>query len=307
MERETAGDPVSGLKWTRKTTRKIANELKKFGHDICSNTVGRLLKKLNFSLKVNHKKNETNPNLDPKERDEQFKQIFELRDEFEKKGFPVISIDAKKKELIGNFKNNGQAYAREPEFVNVYDFLTNAIGKGVPYGIYDTIANKGFVCVGTNYDTPLFAVDSVETWWNDIGKNEYPDASDILILADGGGSNSSRSRVWKHELQKNVSSKHGIKVTVCHYPPGCSKWNPIEHRLFSAISKNWSGVPLRTYQTMLNYIKTTTTTKGLTVNAKIVLKKYEKGVKISDDKMKSLPILYNNKFPKWNYTLLPSK
>jgi hypothetical protein len=133
-------------------------------------------------------------------------------------------------------------------------------------------------------------VDSVETWWNDIGKNEYPDASDILILADGGGSNSSRSRVWKHELQKNVSSKHGIKVTVCHYPPGCSKWNPIEHRLFSAISKNWSGVPLRTYQTMLNYIKTTTTTKGLTVNAKIVLKKYEKGVKISDDKMKSLPI-----------------
>jgi len=307
MERDTAGDPISGLKWTRKTTQKVADELRKFGTKVCANTVGRLLKKLKFSLKVNHKKNESNSNLDPKDRDEQFKHIHQLRDKFEKKGFPVISVDAKKKELIGDFKNNGQAYSREPENVNVYDFLTNAEGKGIPYGLYDTIANKGFVCVGVNYDTPSFAVDSIENWWNNIGKIEYPDAPEILILADGGGSNSSRSRVWKYELQKNICEKYGIKITVCHYPPGCSKWNPIEHRLFSAISKNWAGVPLRTYETILNYINTTTTTKGLSVKANIVLKQYEKGKKISDAQMTALSISYGEKFPKWNYTVMSSK
>lgn len=307
MERDTAGDPISGLKWTRKTTQKIADELKMFGISVCANTVGRLLKKLKFSLKVNHKKNESNSNLDPKDRDEQFKHIFQLRNEFEEKGFPVISVDAKKKELIGNFKNNGRAYSREPESVNVYDFLTNAEGKGVPYGLYDTTANKGFVNVGVNYDTPSFAVDSIENWWANVGQAEYPHASEILVLADGGGSNSSRSRVWKSELQSNICENYGVSITVCHYPPGCSKWNPIEHRLFSAISKNWSGVPLRSYETMLNYINTTTTTKGLTVKANINLKQYEKGKKISDHQMKSLPILFDDKFPKWNYTLLPSK
>ncbi len=307
MERDTAGDPISGLKWTRKTTQKISDELKRFGKDVCANTVGRLLKKLNFSLKVNHKKNEANSNLDPADRDRQFKYISQLRKDFEAKGFPIISVDGKKKEQIGNFKNNGKAYSREPEYVNVYDFLTLATGKGVPYGIYDTTANKGFVCVGTNYDTPSFAVDSIENWWRNAGKLEYPNAPEILILADGGGSNSSRSRVWKYELQKNICAKHGVKVTVCHYPPGCSKWNPIEHRLFSAISKNWSGIPLRTFETMLNYIKTTTTTKGLSVKADIILKQYEKGVKISDAQMKSLPISLNNIFPQWNYTILNSK
>ena len=307
MERDTAGDPISGLKWTRKTTQKISDELKRFSKDVCANTVGRLLKKLKFSLKVNHKKNEINNNLDPADRDQQFKYINQLRTKFETKGFPVISVDAKKKEQIGNFKNNGKAYSREPEYVNVYDFLTLATGKGVPYGIYDTVANKGFVCISTNYDTPSFAVDSIANWWSNVGNLEYPNAPEILILADGGGSNSSRSRVWKYELQKNICAKHGVKVTVCHYPPGCSKWNPIEHRLFSAISKNWSGIPLRTFETMLNYIKTTTTNKGLTVKADIILKQYEKGVKISDAQMKSLPISFSNIFPQWNYTILDSK
>jgi hypothetical protein len=302
MEHDTAGDPISGLKWTRKTTQKIADELKQFGQSVCANTVGRLLKKLKFSLKVNHKKNESNSNVDPKERDKQFKHICQLRKEFVKKGFPIISVDAKKKELIGDFKNNGSAYCRDPESVNVYDFPSDAIGKGVPYGIYDTTANQGFVIVGTNHDTPSFAVDSIEAWWKTIGKFKYADTSEILILADGGGSNSSRSRVWKYELHKKICSKYGVKITVCHYPPGCSKWNPIEHRLFSAISQNWSGIPLRSYETMINYLNTTKNTKGLTVRAKLVSKLYETGKRVTNDQMKSLPISCHDKFPKWNYT-----
>jgi hypothetical protein len=302
MEHDTAGDPISGLKWTRKTTQKIADELKQFGESVCANTVGRLLKKLKFSLKVNCKKNESNSNVDPKERDKQFRHIYQLRKKFVKKGFPIISVDAKKKELIGDFKNNGKAYCRDPENVNVYDFPSDAVGKGVPYGIYDTTANKGFVIVGTNYDTPSFAVDSIEAWWKTVGKSEYSGTSEILILADGGGSNSSRSRVWKYELHKKICCKYGIKITVCHYPPGCSKWNPIEHRLFSAISANWSGIPLRSYETMLNYLNTTKNTKGLTVRAKLVSKLYEKGKRVTNEQMKSLPISCHDKFPKWNYT-----
>ena len=303
MEHETAGDPISGLKWTRKTTRKIADELKRFGNNVCANTVGRLLKKLKYSLRVNHKKNESNPNVDPKDRDRQFKYIGRLRNKFAKKGVPIVSIDAKKKELIGDFKNSGRVFCRKPENVNVYDFPSDANGKGIPYGIYDTIANKGYVTVGTNYDTPSFSVDSIETWWKNAGRHEYADASEILILADSGGSNSSRSRVWKYELYQKICSKYGIKITVCHYPPGCSKWNPIEHRLFSAISKNWAGVPLRSYETMINYISTTANTKGLTVRASLITKRYEKGKRVSDEQMKSIPIFHHDCFPKWNYTL----
>lgn len=305
MEHETAGDPISGLKWTRKTTQKIADELKRFGNSVCANTVGRLLKKLKFSLKVNHKKNESNRNVDPKERNKQFKYIAQVRKKAAEKGFPAISVDGKKKELIGDFKNSGRAYCREPENVNVYDFPSDAVGKGIPYGIYDTGANDGFVIIGTNHDTPSFAVDSIEAWWETKGKNKYSDTSEILILADGGGSNSSRSRVWKYELHKKICCKYGIKVTVCHYPPGCSKWNPIEHRLFGAISQNWAGVPLRSYETMINYINTTENTKGLTVEAQLVLKQYEKGKQVTNDQMKSIPISYHDKFPKWNYTLSP--
>ncbi len=305
MEYETAGDPVSGLKWTKKTTQKIADELKRFGNNICANTVGRLLKKLKFSLRVNHKKNESNSNVDPKERDKQFKYIFQVRKKAAKNGVPVISVDGKKKELIGDFKNSGRAYCREPENVNVYDFPSDAIGKGVPYGIYDTGANDGFVIVGTNHDTPSFAVDSIEAWWKTKGNIKYSDTSEIVILADGGGSNSSRSRVWKYDLHKKICCKYGIKVTVCHYPPGCSKWNPIEHRLFSAISRNWSGVPLRSYKTMINYINTTKNTKGLAVEAKLVSKPYKLGKQVTNVQMKSLPISWHDEFPKWNYTLSP--
>ncbi len=306
MEPDTAGDPITGLKWTRKTTEKIACELKRHGILVCANTVGKILKKLDFSLKVNHKKNEKNANLDPKDRDDQFKYIANMREHFIKKGYSVISVDGKKKELIGNFKNHGAIYCRKAESVNVYDFPTDAEGRANPYGIYDMLANTGTVFVGTSYDTPSFAVESVASWWNKIGHTIYPTkSSKALILADGGGSNSSRSRVWKYELQKKVCNKYGLDLTVCHYPPGCSKWNPIEHRLFSAISDNWRGVPLRSYETMINNIKTSKNSKGLRVDAHLVTKQYEKGKKISDKQMASLNIEKHEIFPNWNYTLMP--
>lgn len=306
MEDETAGDPITGLKWTRKTTEKISKELKRFGISICANTVGRLLKKLDFSLKANHKKYENNANLDPKDRDGQFRYIAEQRRLFTANGYPVVSVDAKKKELVGNFKNNGATHRRKSENVNVYDFPTDAIGKVTPYGIYDIGANTGTVFVGTSFDTPSFAVESIASWWKLAGVENYPPKTrKALILADGGGSNSSRSRVWKYEMQKKVCGKYGLDITVCHYPPGCSKYNPIEHRLFSAISANWSGVPLRSYETIVNYIKTTMNSKGLKVNAYLVSKYYEKGKKITDKQMSSITEKLNKHevFPDWNYTL----
>ena len=304
MEHDTAGDPISGLKWTLKTTEKIACELRRYGIYVCANTAGKLLKKLDFSLKVNHKKFETSTHVDPKDRDQQFKYIANVREKFIKKDYIVISVDGKKKELIGNFKNHGATYCRENENVNVYDFPSDAIGRDVPYGIYDMVNNTGSVFVGTSYDTPSFAVESIASWWDKKGSIKYPASSKALILADGGGSNSSRSRVWKYELQEKICSRYGVNITVCHYPPGCSKWNPIEHRLFSAISKNWEGIPLRSYETIINYIKTTKNSRGLKVDAYLLTKQYEKGKKISDTQMASLKINRHEIFPKWNYTLM---
>jgi hypothetical protein len=304
MEHDTAGDPITGLKWTRKTTEKIACELRTNGIDVSANTVGKLLKQLDFSLRVNHKKYETNANVDPKDRDEQFQYIAMMREEHTRKGYVIISVDGKKKELIGNYKNDGAIYCRESEKVNVYDFPSDAIGRANPYGIFDIIANSGTVFVGTSYNTPSFAVDSIVSWWDKKGSINYPQSPKALILADGGGSNSSTSRVWKYELQKKFCGQYGMETTVCHYPPGSSKWNPIEHRLFSAISANWKGVPLRSYETMLNYIKTTKNSKGLTVDAYLVTKHYEKGKKISDKQMAALNINRHEIFPKWNYTLM---
>jgi hypothetical protein len=306
MEDETAGDPITGLKWTRKTTEKISNELKRLGIAVCANTVGRLLKKLDFSLKTNRKKYEGNANLDPKDRDKQFRYIAEQRRLFIANGYPVVSVDAKKKELVGNFKNAGATYRRKSENVNVYDFPSDAKGKVTPYGIYDLVANTGAVFVGTSFDTPSFAVESIARWWKIAGVGKYSSKKlKALILADGGGSNSSRSRVWKYEMQKKVCCEYDLEITVCHYPPGCSKYNPIEHRLFSAISANWKGVPLRSYETVVNYIKTTMNSKGLKVDAFLVTKDYEKGKKISDKQMSSLAekLKRHKIFPNWNYTL----
>ena len=301
MEFETAGDPMTGLKWTRKTTEKIAAELKKLDIIVCGKTVGRILKELGYSLRVNHKN--ISSGTDP-DRDAQFKYIDTQRQRFKEMGAPVISVDTKKKELVGNFKNNGETWTQHPIEVNDHDFRSQAEGIAIPYGIYDVNANHGAVFVGTSYDTSMFAVSSIEKWWRYIGQYRYSENKELLILADGGGSNGSRVRAWKFELQK-LCDRHRIKITVCHYPPGTSKWNTIEHRLWSEVSKNWAGRPLDSYQTILNYINTTKTSTGLKVKAYLDTKEYKKDIKISDQQMKQLNLDKYDTLPKWNYTISP--
>ncbi len=311
MEYETAGDPMSGLKWTRKTTQKISDELAKVGIKVSKNTVGKLLKSMGYSLKVNQKKiargGKEMTIVEQENRDTQFKYIGNIRKIYENKGFPVISVDTKKKETIGNFKNNGSTWCFQGEAVNDHDFLSYAVGKFIPFSVYDTIANIGSVSVGTTHDTPAFAVDSIVKWWKVDGQNRYFPSKRLLILADSGGSNSSRSRVWKYDLQKKLCDEYGLVVTVCHYPPGCSKWNPADHRLHSEISKNWAGKPLRTYETALKYIRTTKTKTGLKVNAYFTRKHYKLGRRVSDVNMRTIPIKAHKNFPGWNYTLYPKR
>ncbi len=279
------------------------------GIDVCANTVRSLLKKMQYSLKVNHKTLESglkNP-PDSEQRDKQFVHIAGLREQFAKMINPIISVDTKKKELIGNFKNKGRSWQKEPVKVKDHDFPTDAIGKVVPYGIYDTIANTGTVFLGTSCDTPRFATESIEHWWKTEGQPSYRHAKEILILADSGGSNSYRSRVWKFNIQQKLCNQFGLKVYVSHYPPGCSKWNPIEHRLFSEISKNWQGRPLDSYETVLKYIRTTKTESGLFVKAHFVRKKYPKGEAITNQEMNKISIEKNQEMPDWNYILSPAK
>ena len=309
MKYDTAGDPITGLKWTRKTTRKIAKELKAININVSDKTVAKILKEMGYTLRVNQKSIESggkNP-VDPKDRNKQFQYIEKQRKRYAKNGNPVISVDTKKKELIGNFKNQGHSWEKSPIPVNDHDFPSDALGKAIPYGIYDTLNNRGTIFLGTSHDTPAFAVDSVETWWESEGKKRYPNADQLLILADSGGSNSSRSRVWKYRLQRNLCDRHGLTVRICHYPPGASKWNPIEHRLFSEISKNWSGKPLTRYETVLKYIRTTKTSSGLNVKAHYVRKKYKTGERVSNKEMKQINIENEPTLPKWNYILAPSK
>jgi len=303
MKHDTTGDPITGLKWTRKTTDKIACQLNSVGINICSNTVGKLLKQLGYSLRVNHK---TISTCSGPERDEQFRYLSSVRDHFMADGLPVISVDTKKKELIGNFHNKGVTWEQAPIRVNDHDFRSLADGLAAPYGIYDTRENKGFVCVGNSHDTPEFAVSSIEKWWCDLGSHSYLEKKKLLILADAGGSNGCRPRAWKYNLQKRMCDHYGIEVTVYHFPSGASKWNPIEHRLFSEISKNWAGHPLVDFATIEKYIKTTSTANGLTVDAHLVSRQFEKGVKISDEQMELLSIEKHSVLPKWNYTIRPS-
>jgi len=305
MGHETAGDPITGLKWTRKTTGKIAAELRGLGIDVSPRTVARLLVQMGYSLRVNHKKLARVCKSTPEDRNAQFEHIAQLREDFTARGLPVISVDTKKKELVGLFKNPGTAWSNKPVEVNDHDFLSEAIGKAVPYGIYDINANCGTVYVGTSRDTAEFAVDAVERWWLEEGRHRYPGASELAILADGGGSNSSTNRLWKYSLYHRLTLRHGLTVTVAHYPPGASKWNPIEHRLFAEISKNWAGRPLDSYQTIINYIQTTSTTTGLRVRAHLVTKVYDTGTKITDAQMRDLGLVKDKALPRWNYTLGP--
>jgi hypothetical protein len=264
MEYETAGDPISGLKWTRKTTKKISEALKRVDIHVSRNTVGRLLKQMDFRLRVNHKKRST---VSSPERDKQFRYISRMRNTFARRGEPVMSVDSKKRELVGNFKNAGVAWKQEAMATLDHDFPSDAEGVAIPYGLYDTGANRGFVIVGTSRETPAFAVDCHVKWWQMEGQQLYPHAKRILILADGGGGNGSRSRVWRARLQSELCDRYGLEVTVCHYPPGSSKWNAVEHRLFSRISKNWEGEPLDSYEKILKFIRTTKTDTGLKVRA----------------------------------------
>ncbi|NQE05033.1 hypothetical protein C5S32_04100 [ANME-1 cluster archaeon GoMg1] len=303
MDKNTAGDPMSLLKWTNKSTYKISEELKKVGYDICPNTVGRLLKEQDYSLQANVK---TIEGSSIPERDEQFKYINKQVKKFIKLGEPVISVDTKKRERVGNFKNNGRTWEKKglPKEVNVYDFPSLGIGIAILYGIYDVFRNNGFVNVGISYDTSEFAVESIRQWWNLMGKIHYPDLKGLLICADGGGSNGSRRRGWKFFLQE-LADEMEIPISVCHLPPGTSKWNKIEHRLFSFISMNWKGKPLVNYETIINLISSTTTKAGLTVVARLDDREYEKGRKITDGKMSKIHLKLHSLHPKWNYSIYP--
>ena len=264
-----------------------------------------ILKDLGFSLRTN-RKNISVCSVSPKIRDEQFNYIAQLRRQFCAAGHPVISVDTKKKELIGLFKNPGRTWSRAPVPVNDHDFRSQAEGIAVPYGIYDTQANRGSVFVGTSRDTPAFATDCLSLWYEREGKHRYPYSDELLILADSGGSNGPRCRAWKHGLQTKLANQHGLKVTVCHYPPGSSKWNPADHRLFSEISKNWAGRPLDSYQTILNYISTTATSTGLAVTAYLHPIDYPKGIRISDEEMQALSLQPHDIQPERNYSILPN-
>lgn len=319
MKYETAGSPMGNLRWTRKTTQKIADELSKIEIKVSKTTVGKILKDLDFSLKTNIKKISNGGRaLTKKEndkRDKQFLYINEMRLKFNKMNKPAISVDTKKKELIGNFKNPGTRYKRGEDLTNDHDFLTYALGKAALYGIYDEKENSGFVSIGMflkegnrliSSDTPEFAVESIERWWINQGIKKYQNHDEILIEADAGGSNGYRPHMWKVKLQEILCDQYGLKVTVCHYPPGASKWNLIEHRLFSEITKNWQATPLVDYETVLKYTISTTTSTGLKVNAVLVDKKYEKGKKASEDDLKKLNIDYHEINQSWNYTLYPN-
>ena len=292
------GDPESPLLWTSKSLRKLAAELCELGHSVGYVTVGKLLEEMGFTLQSNKKSHEPGNSSD---RDEQFMHINKAAESFIEMEQPVISVDAKKKELVGNFKNNGREYRPSgcPERVEVYDFI-NENGRATPYGIYDIGANEGFVNVGTSHDTAEFAVDSIKRWWVEMGRIRYPHAHSLLITADGGGSNGSRNRLWKTALQK-FADEFELNICVCHFPPGTSKWNKIEHRMFSAISMNWRGRPLTSVEVIVSLIAGTTTTKGLKISAEKSDTQYTCGTKVSDEQLQNLKIIKADFHPDWNY------
>ena len=303
IEPSTRGDPQSPLLWESKSLRKLSSELKEKGYDVSHVLVEKLLHDMKYNLKSNRKMNEGKSHAD---RNLQFEHINSRAIKFMKESQPVISIDTKKKELIGNFKNNGKEWKPKGEFdeVNVYDFMQFAVGKAVPYGIYDMKLNEGYVNVGIDHDTAEFAVQSIKKWWECMGKKRYPDAKRLMITADGGGSNGSRVKLWKIELQK-FATETGLEISVCHFPPGTSKWNKIEHRLFSFITKNWRGKPLVSYEVIVNLIANTRTEKGLRVECSIVWDEYEKGIKISKEEMLKLNTIPDEFHGEWNYTISP--
>ena len=299
----TRGDPMKVLLWSSKSLRNIERLLKEKGYSVSYVTVGELLKSLGYSLQANKKTDEGGNDPD---RNEQFEFINKTALSFMADNAPVISVDCKKKELIGNFKNTGTDWfvqGNAPK-VKVYDFIDKELGKAVPYGVYDMAKNEGWVSVGISKDTAEFAVNSIRNWWQQMGKEQYPLANKLLVTADGGGSNSSRSRLWKKELQ-TLSTELGLEVHVCHFPPGTSKWNKIEHRMFSYITKNWRAKPLESLEVIVNLIANTTTQKGLTIKAKADKNQYEKGLKVDDEVLKKINLTNKEFRGDWNYKISP--
>jgi hypothetical protein len=300
----TRGDPMSPLRWTSKSTQKLAVELTAQGHGVSARTVARLLGVLGYSLQANQKSLEgrsSNP-----DRNAQFTFINQMASERLGAGQPVISVDTKKKELIGDFRNGGQEYHRKgnPTLVQVHDFISDSQGRATPYGVYDVGANNGWVSVGTDHDTATFAVETIRRWWNCMGKQTYPKADRVLITADGGGSNGSRLRLWKMEIQQ-LADELAMPITVCHFPPGTSKWNKIEHRLFSHITMNWRGKPLVSHEAIVNLIASTTTKTGLKVRAQLDTGTYPTGRSISKKAMKELQVEMIGPHEGWSYTIRP--
>ncbi|MBC9731557.1 ISAzo13 family transposase [Streptomyces sp. TRM68367] len=303
VEPDVRGDPMSPLRWTVKSTRTLAQELTRAGHRVSADTVASLLREEGFSLQANTKTIEGSQHPD---RDAQFRYLNEQAREHRDAGQPVISVDTKKKELVGEFKNNGCQWRPmgEPVPVNVHDFADPHLGKAVPYGIYDVAANTGWVNVGTDHDTAAFAVESIRRWWQGQGQAAYPQAARLLITADAGGSNGYRTRAWKLELAR-LAAETGLTITVCHLPPGTSKWNKIEHRLFSHITMNWRGRPLTSHEVIVESIAATTTRTGLSVSAALDTNTYPTGVRIGDAEMAALPLTRHAFHGEWNYALHP--
>jgi len=303
IEPVTRGDPESPLRWTAKSVRNLSDELRKMGHRTSHRMVAELLHEMDYSLQANRKTAEGGLHPD---RNAQFEYIHRKVKDFQSCSQPVISVDTKKKERVGDFKNNGRELRPKgsPEKVRIYDFEIPELGKVAPYGVYDHTQNTGWVNVGTDHDTATFAVESIRKWWNTMGREAYPEANRLLITADGGGSNGSRVRLWKIELQKFINES-GLVVSVCHFPPGTSKWNKIEHRLFSYISQNWRGKPLVSHEIIVHLIASTTTRTGLKVNCELDTKKYPKGIKVSDEELNQLKIDRDEFHGEWNYSIRP--
>lgn len=305
IEPALRGEPDCALMWTSKSLRKLSAELQSKGFAVSHKLVGEILKEKGFSLQANRKTDEGKSHPD---RDAQFEYIHHQVKDFQANNQPVISVDAKKKELVGNFKNQGKEWHKEKEAekVKVYDFLSDAEGKAIPYGVYDLLQNKGWVSVGIDHDTAEFAVETIKKWWTKMGKPFYPKANRLLITADGGGSNGSRNRLWKKELQK-LSDETGLTIQVCHFPPATSKWNKIEHRLFSYISQNWRGRPLVSYEVIVNLIASTRTGRGLEVACELDTKTYNTGIKVTDKEMMSMNLEKHDFHGEWNYTIKPKE
>jgi hypothetical protein len=305
VEPVTRGDPMQPLLWTTRSLRNLVTALAEQGHKVCPTVVGDLLHAMGYSLQANSKTREGGHHID---RDAQFQYINTQAKAFLAAHQPVISVDTKKKELVGNFKNNGREWRRQgmPELVNVHDFIDPKLSRAVPYGVYDIANNVGWVSVGTDHDTASFAVHAIRRWWRTMGKQRHPKATRLMISADGGGSNGYRIRLWKVELQK-LADELKLPITVCHLPPGTSKWNKIEHRLFSFITMNWRGKPLRSYRTIVQLIAATTTDAGLKVRAELDENKYPKAVKVSDAQLAAVNLSRHSFHGDWNYSIAPTQ